>query len=176
MGNGTEPNAPDSDAASGRALRAIEARAKSYDEAALYARRPLLDAVEMEQEFSKRIRVQIEAMRAPVTPYTSAQSKQWAEMDARDYRKIKDPEQQYDAARRIGDNLRQDQGYRVALRADAPEISDRAQSVYSAEQERSGAKDARKRIEGAMRYEPANCRRRKSRVRSTVQRQLAQPR
>lgn len=150
MADETQLNAPGADAVSARALQAIEARADSYDQAALNARKPLLDAVDKKQGVSERIREQLEAIRAPVTPYTSAQSKQWAEVDARDYRKIKDPQQQYDAALRIGDNLRQDQEYRVALHANAPDISERAQTVYSGEQNRFVSKDARKRTEFQM--------------------------
>ena len=113
-----------------RASIGIEARNIAYSNAVSAVKADKLQAIP-----DGDITARLAEMRQPETVLASDVSRQWAELDAREFAKLESPERQEDAAAAIAQNMRSNPEYGAALQATAPDIAATVKA-YEAEDDR----------------------------------------
>ena len=113
-----------------RASIGIEARSIAYSNAVSAVKADKLEAIP-----EGDITAKLAEMRQPETVLASDVSRQWAELDAREFAKLQSPERQEDAATAIAQNMRANPEYGAALQATAPDIAATVKA-YEAEDDR----------------------------------------
>ena len=113
-----------------RASIGIEARSIAYSNAVSAVKADKLEAIP-----EGDITAKLAEMRQPETVLASDVSRQWAELDAREFAKLQSPERQEDAATAIAQNMRANPEYGAALQATAPDITATVKA-YEAEDDR----------------------------------------
>lgn len=124
--------------------RAIERRAELHEAAYLQAKQPALDAMPKEAGQAERL-AELRKRDVDVVPAETAQK--WAEVDARDFRKLQEQGRQEDAAVTMAEVARTNAAYRVAMAEKAPDVAERVQTLDAANTAKVEAKDDRKRAE-----------------------------
>lgn len=113
-----------------RASIGIEARSIAYSNAVSAVKADKLQAIP-----DGDITAKLAEMRQPETVLASDVSRQWAELDAREFAKLQTPERQEDAATAIAQNMRANPEYGAALQTAAPDIAQTVKA-YEAEDDR----------------------------------------
>lgn len=113
-----------------RASIGIEARSIAYSNAVSAVKGDKLQAIP-----DGDITAKLAEMRQPETVLASDVSRQWAELDAREFAKLQSPERQEDAATAIAQNMRANPEYGAALQTAAPDIAATVKA-YEAEDDR----------------------------------------
>lgn len=142
MNSGGDPDTEDER----RASIGIEARSIAYSNAVSAVKADKLEAIP-----EGDITAKLAEMRQPETVLASDVSRQWAELDAREFAKLQSPERQEDAATAIAQNMRANPEYGAALQATAPDISATVKAYEAEDDRRVSLKETGK----AMDYEKA---------------------
>lgn len=125
-------------------VRAIERRAELHEAAYMQAKQPALDALPKEAGQAERL-AELRKRDVDVVPAETAQK--WAEVDARDFRKLQEQGRQEDAAVTMAEVARTNAAYRAAMAEKAPDVAERVQALDAANTAKVDAKDERKRAE-----------------------------
>ncbi len=130
------------------AVRGIEQRAALHESAYLQAKQPALDALPKDADMADRLTDRLAELRKRDVEVASPEvSRQWAEVDARDFARLQEATRQEDAAVAIAENARNNAAYKAALAEKAPEVAERVEAIDKADQQRQADKDTRKAAE-----------------------------
>ena len=124
--------------------RAIERRAELHESAYIEAKRPALDALPKEAGLTERL---AELQKRDVDVVTPESAQKWAEVDARDFRKLQEQGRQEDAAVAMAEVARTNAVYRAALAEKSPDVAERVQTLDAGATALDEAKSEFKRIE-----------------------------
>lgn len=130
-------------------VTAITTRAYAYEAAYVAAKQPALAALSREGDESTVVRRRLEELnKRDVEPVPAKSVKQWATVDADDFKRIQNPRQLEDAAAVMADNGRHNKAYKAELSARAPDVAHQVEQLDSANASKVAAKDERKQEEG----------------------------
>lgn len=131
-------------------VRSIELRGELADAAYLRAKQPALDALPKQADGSVALDDRLAELRKrDVEPVPAETARQWAEVDARDFRRLQEQPRQEDAAVAMAEAARTNAAYKAALNEKAPDVAERVAALDAVNDAKGASKDERKAAEFA---------------------------
>lgn len=131
-------------------VRSIEQRAELAEAAYLRAKQPALDALPKQADGTVSVNDRLAELRKrdvePVPPETA---RQWAEVDARDFRRLQELPRQEDAAVAMAETARTNATYKATLAEKSADVAERVEALDAANTAKVVAKEERKAVEFA---------------------------